>query len=965
MRRISYIILFLLFFQSQAYSHIEKDDSLEVLGHVCDNFTRQPLPKIKIEVLSQTGEVLQVCYTMDKPGNYANKSCNFPMIEEIIKVKRGDPPVILRFSKEGYEEKTVTIPVKAGRREGYIWAGTFQLKKAYQLKEAVVKASKVMMVVKNDTLVYNADAFQLSEGSMLDALVKQLPGVEIEDGGRITVNGEFVSSLLVNGEDFFKGDPRIALENLPAYMVDKVKVYEKEAPDAYLRGRPKQKGENPLVMDVNLKRQYATGWIANAEGGYGTHDRFMGKVFGLRFTDQSRLALFGNLNNVNDTQEPGNTGSWSARDGVTAGSTAFRKGGGMDLLVSDKKGKWKLQGNLKARHEDIHRQQENSGVRFFEGGDVWTRSRYNGRICRTDLSTEHKLEFTFPKFFLGFRPSGSYRHYDNRWGQQSADFNAAPAESYRGAALDSIFLRPGSGRLEQFLINRLENRTMGSGYRWNATMAANATVKIPHTPDVLFLNMEGSGGRAEDKEFGLYDLRYKDGNSDFRNTYDLQPERNRKFKTDASYHYRHPWFWLITDYSFSNVYTSGGRSLYRLDRYEQWADSDNPLMGVLPSTTDEMQQALDLKNSYHSALTTNTHLLSAQFCKDLWKNGQNNAYITLKLRRQTDHLDYYRGTLDADRMRRKWMVEPELFFPFLKHYEIRYSFRQELPSMTDLLDLTDDANPLYLRHGNPGLKNARLHNATFEADWRDRERGRTTDLNLNYTLCLDAIGNAVVYNRQTGVTESTPRNIDGNWNLRANLSHNRPLDKQKRLNFSTNTRLSYNNSVDFASVTGETAASDRSSVRNLNLSQTLRASYRMGKFSVGGKVNADWSYARSPREDFSTISSVDLYYSLTGQVKLPGNVDLSTDLTLYSRRGYDDASMNSDDWVWNARVSKSLLHGNLVLALDGFDILQQLSNVRTYINAQGRTEVRYNTIPNYFMAHVIYRLNIKPKRDRQ
>lgn len=875
--------------------------------------------------------------------------------------------MILRFSKEGYEEKTVTVPVKAGRREDDIWAGTFLLKKAYQLKEAVVKASKVMMVVKNDTLVYNADAFQLSEGSMLDALVKQLPGVEIEDGGRITVNGKFVSSLLVNGEDFFKGDPRIALENLPAYMVDKVKVYEKEAPDAYLRNRPKQKGENPLVMDVNLKRQYATGWIANAEGGYGTHERFMGKVFGLRFTDQSRLALFGNLNNVNDTQEPGNTGSWSTRDGVTAGSTAFRKGGGMDLLVKDKKGKWKLQGNLKARHEDTHRQQENSGVRFFEGGNIWTRTRYNGRICRTDLSTEHKLEFTFPKFFLGFRPSGSYRHYDNRWGQQSADFNAAPAESYRGAALDSVFLRPGSGRLEQYLINRLENRTMGSGYRWNATMAVDATIKIPHTPDVLFLNMEGSGGRAEDKEFGLYDLRYKDGNSDFRNTYDLQPERNRKFGLNAFYVYRNmkPWFILQTEYNFSNVYTSGGRSLYRLDRYEQWADSDNPLTGVLPSTTDEMQQALDLKNSYHSALTTNTHLLSAQFSKDLWKNGQNNMYITLNLRQQTDHLDYHRGMLDADRTRRKWMVEPELYFPFLGHYEIRYNFRQELPAMTDLLELTDDANPLYLRHGNPGLKNARLHNATFEAVWRDRERGRTTDLNLNYTLCLDAIGNAVIYDRQTGVTESTPRNIDGNWNLRANLSHNRPLDKQKRLNFSTNTRLSYNNSVDFASVTGETAASDRSSVRNLSLGQTLRAGYRMGRFSVGGKVNADWNYARSPREDFSTISSVDLYYSLTGQVKLPGNIDLSTDLTLYSRRGYDDASMNSDDWGWNARVSKSLLHGNLVLAVDGFDILQQLSNVRTFMNAQGRTEVRYSTIPNYFMAHVTYRLNIKPKRDRQ
>lgn len=113
---------------------------------------------------------------------------------------------------------------KMNRREfRYFIIGEVLLKKKAkprdtQLGEATVTASKIRMVVKGDTLVYNADAFQLSEGSMLDGLIKRLPGFELRDG-QITVNGQYVSSLLVSGEDFFRGNPRVALENLPAYAM--------------------------------------------------------------------------------------------------------------------------------------------------------------------------------------------------------------------------------------------------------------------------------------------------------------------------------------------------------------------------------------------------------------------------------------------------------------------------------------------------------------------------------------------------------------------------------------------------------------------------------------------------------------------------------------------------------------------------------------------------------------------------
>ena len=84
---------------------------------------------------------------------------------------------------------------------------------------------------------------------------------------------------------------------------------------------------------------------------------------------------------------------------------------------------------------------------------------------------------------------------------------------------------------------------------------------------------------------------------------------------------------------------------------------------------------------------------------------------------------------------------------------------------------------------------------------------------------------------------------------------------------------------------------------------------------------------------------------------------------MYSRRGYIDNTMNTNELVWNARLTKRLMHGNLLLQLDGFDMLGQLSNVRHSIDAQGRSETFYNVIPSYGLFHVTWRLNKKPKSE--
>ena len=118
------------------------------------------------------------------------------------------------------------------------------------LQEVVVTATKVQFYYKGDTLVFNADAFELAEGSMLDALVRKLPGVELKEGGRIYHNGKYVDALLLNGKDFFRGDHTIMLDNLPTYTVKTIEIYDKWGDQSEVLGQHVM-GDNRYVMDVN------------------------------------------------------------------------------------------------------------------------------------------------------------------------------------------------------------------------------------------------------------------------------------------------------------------------------------------------------------------------------------------------------------------------------------------------------------------------------------------------------------------------------------------------------------------------------------------------------------------------------------------------------------------------------------------------------------------------------------------
>ena len=237
--------------------------------------------------------------------------------------------------------------------------------KIYTLNEAKVQSSRIKFYHKGDTLVFDADAFNLAEGSMLEALIKELPGVELKRNGEIFVNGRKVDELFLNGKNFFRNDRLILLENLPSYMVKDVKVYEHDDPF-----QPKTV-KKPYTMDVILKKQYAQGWIANTELAGGTNERYLGRLFGLRFTDHSRLSLYGNINNVNDSQKPGQTGDWEPQD-VLAGQERTLKGG-IDLFVEDKMEMWSFNTSNEVKHSRPNISKKKNYTTFLPNNTMYQR----------------------------------------------------------------------------------------------------------------------------------------------------------------------------------------------------------------------------------------------------------------------------------------------------------------------------------------------------------------------------------------------------------------------------------------------------------------------------------------------------------------------------------------------------------------------------------------------------------------
>lgn len=956
-----------------------QQDSIGVLVTVVDNFTGMLIEDGQAEVCTPDSVVIG-------PAEWTYGITNGVRVSTQIQCRLPRGRYLLRLSHKDYLTEWVELNLSRIRRDSY-WrqenVRMVRLPKSTLLGEAVVKATKIKMVMKGDTIVYNADAFQLSQGSMLDALIAQLPGAVLKPNGQITVNGRAVSSLLVNGKDFFKGDPRVALENLPSYMVDKVKVYEKLTAEQKLSGVVPL--EKPLVMDVNLKKQYSVGWIANAEAAYGTHDRWLGRVFALRFTDCSRLALYGNLNNTNDTRKPGTQGEWTPSylpDGLQESYS-----GGMEYFYETRDETFHWRSNLNATHTDNHTFRHTDTERFLQGGRAYGVGESDAKQKSIDVRTSHEL------YSLNGTSSRSFIHranlnadYSRHNGNQldvSAEFDTNPYALVSAGVLDSVF----SGRndaLLRLVRNRRKLEAISRSENWNVSLPyqlfVNTPVNLLAFDHSLTLTAGAQYDHRKDRSFDHLQVDYfQSGNTEpFRNRYFSRPSTHYRFNGGLSMNFvTSPFANVNMDVSASHDYRKGRQDLYRLDRLDSWGEDTEHAVGSLPSSSGEMQQALDVNNSEHSRLRTTDYQLTPSGRVQFYIGKiQQDFEMSLPVTVRKERLLYDRSLRHFDLDRTRVLLAPRVLFrqtygDHEKFFERksslivvnwRYGLSQQNPPLIHSVELINDADPLYVQYGNAGLHRSTRHSLNGSLMYMHNGKPmQSLKAEVEYNRTKNALGMEQTYHPETGGYSVRPVNIDGNWDLGGHLNTNGMFGKQKRFNWSTETAATFYNSVDCSNVDGQTAGG-LSVVKNFYLQQRGSLGYSNAGWSVNGKVNVGWNHVRSRREDFSTISAVDFNYGGSVRIPLPWNFSLHSDFTVFSRRGYSDASLNEDNLMWNARLETSVLKGNLVLMVEGFDLLRDLSKVTRSINAQGRVESYTNVIPSYFMAHVVYRLNIKPKK---
>ena len=301
-------------------------------------------------------------------------------------VQRKPEHFIIKAECEGYHTGYINYDMKYIARNREFEMPRILLKKKVEedsifaqgmLDGVVVTGTKVKIAYRGDTVVYNASAFNLPEGSMLDGLIREMPGAELKDNGDIYVNGKKVDYLTLNGKDFFKGNNKVMLDNLPYYTVQNVEVYDKSSKDSQWKGEETEKKD--YVMDVILKREYNRGFLVNLEGGIGTDDRYLGRLFALYYTDHTRFSTFANTNNVNEDRKPGYEGDWSpANQPQGLRST---KQVGLNLTTEDQDKKIEENFSTTLTWSDADDQTRTSGERFatdgniFSGSETWNRQK--------------------------------------------------------------------------------------------------------------------------------------------------------------------------------------------------------------------------------------------------------------------------------------------------------------------------------------------------------------------------------------------------------------------------------------------------------------------------------------------------------------------------------------------------------------------------------------------------------------
>ena len=921
-----------------------------VSGAIIDRDTKDPVEQVTVQLLKTDSTYVTGVISNEKGLFHLNAPENGKYLLKITSV--GYKPTVKRVVIE--QDKNLVL--------GNVVVGA----DAIMLKGAVVTAMAQKVTLKEDTFVYNSAAYRTPEGSVVEELVKRLPGAEVSDDGTIKINGKEVKKILVDGKEFMTGDTKTALKNLPTSIIDKIKAYDEKSDLSKVTGI--DDGEEQTVLDFNVKKGMNKGLMSNIDLGIGNKDRYSARGMGGYFNSNNHFMLFGNANNTSDR-------------GFGGGGPRRGFGGGNGLNASkmlaanynyEEKNKFKFNTSLRWNHSDGDVWSRRSSENFMGSSSSFSNS-LNQNFSRSDSWNGNiRLEW-MPDTMTNilFRPSISWTTNDSRSTGISASYNQDPYQYSDDPLSDEAIEKMDE---DDAVVNTQRSVSLNNSKNNNIRGMLQLNRKLNNKGRNVTLRMDAKYTDKDSKSISLqnahlYLVQTAAGlDSTYQtNRYNLTPSKDYSYSAQATY--SEP-LWKATflqlSYKFTYSYSKSDRSTYDFSKYS--FDGINPEYGAWGNYLGRLDGGLgdyrDDKLSRYSEYRNYTH--DIQVMMRFVRQKYNLNFGVMIQPQRSKFIQDYQGKY-VDTVRTVTNVSPTLDFRYrfskMSNLRVNYRGTTSQPSISQLLNIVDDSDPLNVSMGNPGLKPSFTQNFRLFYNNFVQNHNKGVMTYINFSTTSNSISNKVTYDETTGGRITRPENINGNWNVMGAFMFNCSIDSTGVWNINTGTNLGYNHYVSYLSL-DKSQDSQKNTTQNTTWNERLSLSYRNDWLELSLDGTLAYNHAKNKLQPNSNLDTWQFSYGPSMTLTAPWGTSLNTSLSCSSRRGYSDASMNTDEFVWNAQLSQGFLKGKpLTVMLQFYDLLHQQSTFSRAISSVSRTDTEYNAINSYAMLHVVYRMNLFGGKD--
>ena len=882
----------------------------------------------------------------------------------------------------GYKPYTQTIEFDA-RQD--LDLGTIKMEvDAEALEAAQVTDIGNPVIIKKDTIEYNADAFKTSENDMLEDLLKKLPGVEIDDNGTISVNGKTITEITVGDKTFFLNDPTVATKNLPAKMIKKLKVIRKKSEQAEFTGV--DDGEERNVLDLTVQDGMMNAWVGNltAAGGHdipekGVYNdtdhkwqdegwRFSENSMLMHFTQNNRFTFNTSANNANNMRfngaRGGFGGGFSGFGGGSGGgggagittSWSARVDGGANLF-DDKMDLTANYGYNGAKNEN---KRESYTINYLaDGSQIANTSENTSHSNNTGNSIGLRIEHRFsPNTIIQFDPQVNF----------GTNHNSSTSNQMRENVRDGVSTLASKG----FTIGSSDTKQVSTSGR----LQLRQRLGIPGRTMTATINYSYSNSDTDGFNQSLTTSVFGDVQKDsIINQRYVQNSKNLTLGGNVTY----------TEPLGNNFYVEGNYQ-YNFNRSVSFKDTYNSGFNPDPfiGGKDQYSRNGEYFDPTYSNEIINRSIRQTAGANLLYQDQRWNAQVGISVIPTNTYNSTTRNGEEKTYDNKVLNFAPRVIVRFNQNdntnWNIRYNGQSSQPSVNQLMPVPDNSNPLNVSFGNPYLKPYFTHNGSLDFRHSNTANYSSLNLTLNGGMTTAPISNTTWYGTNSG-QYSYPVNAPASFNGSVRYTYNTPLDKSRYFTLSSTGNFGYNQSSNYVEkergsidmtkyyTSGEfdyelfhkdysdLGKSDKfitNKLQSINFSEQIRVVYRNDYLELGLRAQT------SARKSFYTVStgaSTNMTWNNRATLDWNwtplGGWEIEGDYSYVWYNGY--TTTQKPENLLNATITKNL--GIFSISLMGYDLLNQAKTLNISESGNYYSESRTSMLGRYVMLSVSVRFN--------